>query len=55
MTCGFTKGVSVDVLYLEINDFFELNLPYSQSDFMVNSGSHKFYVIIYYKLARTSG
>ena len=27
----FTKGVSVDVLYLQINDFFEFNLPYMQS------------------------
>ena len=38
MTCGFTKGVSVDVLYLLINDFFEVNLTYSQSDFTVNPG-----------------
>ena len=31
MTRGFTKGVSVDVLYLKINDFLEYNLPYVQS------------------------
>ena len=28
---GFTKGVSVDALYLLINDIFEANLPYVQS------------------------
>ena len=38
MTHGFTKGVSVDVSYLKINDFFEVNLPYGQSDFSVNPG-----------------
>ena len=31
MICGFTEGVSVDVLYFKINDFFEVNLPYGQS------------------------
>ena len=36
MMCGFTKGVSVDVLYLKINAFFEVNLPYGQYDFRVN-------------------
>ena len=29
--CGFTKGVSVDVLYLKINDVLEYNPPYVQS------------------------
>ena len=38
MMHGFTKGVGVNVLYLEINDFFEVNPPYSQSKFMVNPG-----------------
>ena len=33
---GFTKGVSVDVLYLKINDIVEYNPPYIQSDFMCN-------------------
>ena len=36
--CGFTKGVSVDVLYLKINDVLEYNPPYVQSDFMCNPG-----------------
>ena len=31
MLRGFTKGVSVDVLYLQINDVLEYNLPYVQS------------------------
>ena len=35
---GFTKGVSVDALYLKINDVLEYNLPYEQSDFMCNPG-----------------
>ena len=35
---GFTKGVSVDVLYLLINDVLEYNLPYMQSDFTCNPG-----------------
>ena len=39
MMCGFTKGVSVYVLYLLTNDFFVMNLPYSQSNFTVNLGS----------------
>ena len=38
MTRGFTKGVSVDVLYLKINDILEYNLPYTQSDFTCNPG-----------------
>ena len=42
MTCGFTKGVRVDVFYLSINDFFEVNPPYGQSDFMVNPGPTTF-------------
>ena len=28
MVSGFTKGVSVDVSYLQINDILEDNLPY---------------------------
>ena len=32
MLNGFTKGVSVDVLYLQINDILEYNLPYMQSN-----------------------
>ena len=28
---GFTKGVSVDVLYLQINDVLEYSPPYVQS------------------------
>ena len=39
MTRGFTQGVSVDVLYLYINEFFEVNLPYGQSNFTVNPGA----------------
>ena len=35
MSCGFTKGVSVDVLYLQINDFLEYNLPYMNSDYSI--------------------
>ena len=31
MVCCFTKRVSVDVLYLEINDNLEYNPPYVQS------------------------
>ena len=38
MIRGFIKGVSVDVLYLQLNDVLEYNLPYVQSDFMCNSG-----------------
>ena len=38
MTRGFTKGVSVDVLYLQINDFLEYNLPNVQSNFTCNPG-----------------
>ena len=38
---GFTKGVSVDVLYLYINDILEYNLPYVQSNFMCNLGLTK--------------
>ena len=37
--CGFTEGVSVDVLYLEINDVLEYNLPSVQSDFTLQSRS----------------
>ena len=29
--CGCTKGVSVDILYIEINDVLEYNPPYVQS------------------------
>ena len=29
--CGFTKRVSVDVSYLQINDILDENLPYMQS------------------------
>ena len=28
---GFTKGGSVVIFYLQINEFFEVNLPYVQS------------------------
>ena len=35
---GFTKGVSVDVLYLEIEDVLEYNLLYMHSDFTCNPG-----------------
>ena len=35
---GFTKGVSVDGSYLQINDILEFNLPYMQSDFSGNPG-----------------
>jgi len=38
MTHGFIKKVSVDVLYLKINDVLEYNLPYVQSNFMYNPG-----------------
>ena len=38
MSCGFTKGENVDVLYLKINDVLEYNPPYVQSDFMCNPG-----------------
>ena len=38
MSRGFTKGVSGDVLYLQINDILEYNLPYVQSDFTYNLG-----------------
>ena len=38
MMCGFIKGVSVDVLYVYINDVLEYNPPYLQSDFTCNSG-----------------
>ena len=31
MLCGFTKGVSVDVLKFLINNILENNLPYVQS------------------------
>ena len=34
----FYKAVSVDVLYLKINDVLEYNMPYVQSDFMSNLG-----------------
>ena len=37
-SCGFTKRVSVDVLYLKINDVLEYNLPYMQSNFTCNPG-----------------
>ena len=30
---GYTKGVSVDVLYLLINECFEAKPPFSQADF----------------------
>ena len=41
-SCGFTKRVSVDVLYLKINDVLEYNLPFVQSDFTCNLGlTHK--------------
>ena len=45
MLCGFTKGVSVNVLYLKINDVFEYNLPFVQSDFTCNPGLTSFYVL----------
>ena len=32
MLCGFTKGVSVDVSYLSINDILEYKPPYVQSE-----------------------
>ena len=38
MLHGFTKGVSVDFSYLQINDILEYNPPYVQSDFTFNSG-----------------
>ena len=38
MSRGFTKGVSVDVLYLLINDVLEYNLPYVQSHLTCNPG-----------------
>ena len=41
MMRGFLKGVSEDVLYLQINDVLEYNLPYVQSDFMCNLGPTK--------------
>ena len=34
----FTKGVSVDVSYLKINDVLEYNPPYMESDFTCNQG-----------------
>ena len=42
MLRGFTKGVSVDVLYLYKHDILEYNLPYVQSDFMGNPGPTKY-------------
>ena len=39
MLHGFTKGVSMDVSYLKINDVLEYNLPYVQSDFTCNPGA----------------
>ena len=33
MSHGFKNWVSVDVLYLQINDVLEYNPPYMQSDF----------------------
>ena len=36
---GFTKWVSMDVLYLKINDVLEYNLPYVQSYFTCNLGA----------------
>ena len=41
MLCGFTKGVSVDVLKFLINNILENNLPYVQSgsdDFFFGGG-----------------
>ena len=38
MLCGFTKAVSVDILYLQINDILEYNPLYVQSNFTCNSG-----------------
>ena len=38
MLRGFTKGVSVYVSFLEINDIIGYNLPYMQTDFMRNLG-----------------
>ena len=35
---GFTKGVSVDVLFFKINDIFGHNPPFVQSDFTCNPG-----------------
>ena len=32
--CGFTEGVSVDVLYLEINDVLEYNQKYDKAKFI---------------------
>ena len=40
---GFTKWVSMDVLYLKINDVLEYNLPYVQSNFMYNPGPKGYY------------
>ena len=37
-SCGFTKGVSVDVLYLKTKDILEYNPPYLQSNFTGNLG-----------------
>ena len=34
---GFTKGVSVEVLYSLINYFLEINLPYMQSRLLMLS------------------
>ena len=42
--CGFTEGVSVDVLYFEINDVLEYNLPYVQSDFKLQSSSDNIFM-----------
>ena len=39
--CGFTKGVSMDILYLLTNDILEYNLPNVQSNFMWNLGLTK--------------
>ena len=38
MSCVFTKGVSVDVLNLKINDLLGYNLPNVPSEFTCNPG-----------------
>ena len=38
MLHGFTKGISVDVSYLKINDVLDYNLPFVQSNFTCNPG-----------------
>ena len=45
MLLGFTKGISVDVSYLLINDVLEYNPPYVQSDFMCDPGPTMNYML----------